>query len=105
MPDFDYIQKELLRNGVNKKLLWAEYMEEYRLSGETPLMYSQFCYHIQQDEHKRRATVHINRKPGEQVEVDWTGDPAQIIDPDTGEIIKQTQKALSALSPHGSQQH
>ena len=87
MPDFDYIQKELLRNGVNKKLLWAEYMEECRLSGETPLMYSQFCYHIQQDEQKRRATMHISRKPGEQIEVDWAGDAAQIIDPDTGEFL------------------
>ena len=27
MPDYDYIRKELLRNGVTKKLLWAEYME------------------------------------------------------------------------------
>ncbi len=47
---FDYTQKELLRNGVNKKLLWTEYLEECRLYGESPLMYSQFCYHIQQDE-------------------------------------------------------
>ena len=39
MPDYDYIQKELLRNGVNKKLLWTEYLEECRLSGEEPLMY------------------------------------------------------------------
>lgn len=31
--------------------------------------------------------MHIARKPGEQIEVDWAGDPAQIIDPDTGEII------------------
>lgn len=87
MPDYDYIQKELLRNGVNKKLLWTEYLEECRLSGEEPLMYSQFCYYIQQDEQKRHATMHINRKPGEQIEVDWAGDPAKIIDPDTGEII------------------
>ena len=63
-------------------------MEECRANGEEPLMYSQFCYHIQQEEQKRRATMHINRKPGEQVEVDWAGDPATIIDPDTGEIIK-----------------
>lgn len=28
----------------------------------------------------------IPRKPDEQIEVDWTGDPAHIIDPDTGEI-------------------
>jgi len=88
MPDFDYIRKELLRNGVSKKLLWTEYMEECRANGDDPLMYSQFCYHIQQDEQKRRATMHINRKPGEQAEVDWAGDPATIIDPDTGEITK-----------------
>ena len=88
MPDYDYIHKELLRNGVSKKLLWTEYMEDCRANGDEPLMYSQFCYHIQQDEQKRRATMHINRKPGEQVEVDWAGDPAAIIDPDTGEILK-----------------
>ena len=88
MPDYAYIRKELLRNGVSKKLLWTEYMEDCRANGEEPLMYSQFCYHIQQEEQKHRATMHINRKPGEQVEVDWAGDPATIIDPDTGEIIK-----------------
>ena len=49
MPDYDYIHKELLRNGVTKKLLWTEYMEACRANGEEPLMYSQFCYHIQQD--------------------------------------------------------
>ena len=88
IPDYAYIHKELLRNGVSKKLLWTEYMEDCRANGEEPLMYSQFCYHIQQDEQKRRATMHINRKPGEQVEVDWAGAPATVIDPDTGEIIK-----------------
>ena len=87
MPDYDYIRKELLKNGVTKKLLWTEYMEECRQSGEEPLMYSQFCYYIQQDESKRRATMHINRKPAEQVEVDWAGDPAKLTDPDTGEIV------------------
>ncbi len=86
MPDYEHIRKELLRNGVNKKLLWTEYLEECRLAGDEPLMYSQFCYYIQQDEQKRRATMHINRKPGEQVEVDWAGDPAKIVDPDTGEV-------------------
>lgn len=69
MPDYDYVHKELLRNGVSKKLLWTEYMEDCHANGEEPLMYSQFCYHIQQDEQKRRATMHINRKPGEQVQV------------------------------------
>lgn len=43
MPDFNYIRKELLLNGVNKKLLWVEYCEECRMSNEEPLMYSQFA--------------------------------------------------------------
>jgi hypothetical protein len=67
IPDYDYIRKELLKNGVSKKLLWTEYCEECRMTSQQPLMYSQFCYYIQQDEQKRRATMHIPRKPGEQV--------------------------------------
>ena len=86
LPDYDYVRKELLRNGVTKKLLWIEYCELCRQSGDEPLMYSQFCEYIRKDEQKRRATMHIPRKPGEQIEVDWAGVPAHIIDPDTGEI-------------------
>ena len=55
MPDYDYIHKELLRNGVSKKLLWTEYMEDCRANGDEPLMYSQFCYHIQQGEQIKPA--------------------------------------------------
>ncbi len=87
MPDLTYIHKELLKNGVSKKLLWTEYLENCRLVGEEPLMYSRFCYYIQQEEQKHHAIMHIGRNPGEQVEVDWAGDPAHIVDPDTGEII------------------
>ena len=31
--------------------------------------------------------MHVNRKPAEQVEVDWARDPAHIMDPDTSEIL------------------
>ena len=88
MPDYSYIRKELLKNGVTKKLLWTECMEDCRQAGEEPLMYSKFCYYIQQDEAKHRATMHINRKPAEQVEVDWAGDTAKLVDPYTGEIVE-----------------
>ncbi|MCR5457270.1 MAG: IS21 family transposase [Clostridiales bacterium] len=89
MPDFNYIRNERSKNTANnKKLLWTEYLEECKLSGQKPLMYSQFCYYIQKDEEKHRATMHINRKPGEEIEVDWAGDPAHIIDPNTGELIE-----------------
>ena len=56
LPDYNYVRKELLRNGVTKKLLWIEYCEDCQQTGETPLMYSQFCEYIHRDEQKRRAT-------------------------------------------------
>ena len=34
------------------------------------------------------TAMHISRKTGEQVEIDWADDSATIIDPDTGEILK-----------------
>lgn len=64
MPNFGYIRKELL---------WTEYLEDCRRENAGPLMYSQFCHYIRQDEQKRRATMHIDREPGEQIEVDWAG--------------------------------
>lgn len=44
LPDYEYIRKELMRNGVNRKLLWVEYSNECRMNNEEPLMYSRFCY-------------------------------------------------------------
>lgn len=86
-PDYERIAKEMMRNGVTLKLLWNEYCEECRQCNELPLMYSQFCFHYQKHSEKKRATMHIPRKPGEQIEVDWAGDPSCVIDRDTGEII------------------
>jgi transposase len=88
LPDMQYVRTELQKNGVTKKLLWTEYLEQCRQADEEPLMYSQFCHYILEDEKKRKASMHIKRKPGEQVEVDWAGDPAHIIDPDTGELTE-----------------
>ncbi|RKL61263.1 IS21 family transposase [Thermoanaerobacteraceae bacterium SP2] len=86
-PDLEYIHKELMKDGVTLKLLWTEYCEECRRSNELPLMYSQFCYHYQKFAETKRASMHIPRKPGEQIEVDWAGQTASIVDQDTGEII------------------
>ena len=48
LTDFNFPQKKLFRNGVNKKLLWTEQLKEYRLSNDGSLTYSQFCHRIQQ---------------------------------------------------------
>jgi len=86
-PDLEYIHKEMAKSGVTLRLLWTEYCTSCRLSNEQPLMYSQFCYHYQSYAQTKRATMHIQRKPGEQIEVDWAGQTAAIINDETGEII------------------
>lgn len=40
--------------------------------------------YYQKHAEKKRATMHIPRKPGEQIEVDWAGDPAYVVDRVTG---------------------
>ena len=87
MPDFEKVSKELTRSGVTIKLLWMEYCEECRQLGEQPFMYSQFCLHFQKFAEQERATMHIPRKPGDRIEVDWAGDKLYITDRDTGEAI------------------
>lgn len=87
MPDLEYIHKELAKQGVTLKLLWTEYCEECRRGKDLPLMYSQFCYHYQKFVQKKRASMHVPRKPGEQTEVDWAGQTIPINDTASGEII------------------
>lgn len=86
-PDYEYVHREMAKSGVTLSLLWNEYCENCKSSQEIPLMYSQFCYHYQQYTVKTNATMRIGRKPGEQLEVDWAGQTASIIDRETGEII------------------
>lgn len=86
-PDYEYIHREMAKSGVTLSLLWNEYCENCRSSREIPLMYSQLCHHYQQFTLKSNATMRIQRKPGEQLEVDWAGQAASIIDRETGEIV------------------
>lgn len=87
-PDVEKIHREIKKDGVTLSLLWAEYCEDCRTAGKTPLMYSQFCHHYRQYRQKTKATMHIPRKPGEQIEVDWAGQTANLTDPDTGDLVK-----------------
>ena len=87
-PDAEKIDREMKKAGVNLALLWTEYCEDCRASGKTPLMYSQFCHHYRQYRQKTKATMHIQRTPGEQIEVDWAGQTACLTDPDTGNMVK-----------------
>lgn len=88
LPDCEYLHKEMAKSGVTLSLLWTEYCETCRESGEVPFMYSQFCNFYRTYTIKNKATMHIHHKPGEKLEVDWAGQTAVIINTDTGEPIK-----------------
>lgn len=64
-PDYDYVHKEMSKSGVTLSLLWNEYCEQCRQAKEAPLMYSQFCNHYREYANLHKATMHINRKPGD----------------------------------------
>ena len=87
MPDYAYIHKELQRNGVTLNLLWLEYCDQCRDTGQTPYQSTQFNKYYSDYLAKTNATMHLNHKPGEIMQVDWAGDTASVIDTDTGEII------------------
>ena len=85
-PDYEYIHKELSRKGVTLSLLWTEYCEECHSASEIPFQYAQFCKGYSKYAKASKATMHIRRKPGEQMEVDWAGQTASVTDSVTGEI-------------------
>jgi transposase len=100
MPDYEHVHKELARSGVTLGLLWVEYCEDCRRNGELPYQSTQFNKHYADYVRKTNATMHINRKPGEAMEVDWAGDRIGVKNPDTGETLP-AYVFVSALSYSG----
>lgn len=87
MPDYEYVHRELQRNGVTLNLLWLEYCASCKAAGEVPYQSTQFNKYYGDYIAKTSATMHLSHKPGEIMQVDWAGDTASVIDTDTGEVI------------------
>ena len=88
IPDWNYIHREMAKSGVTLSLLWSEYCEQCRESGEIPYKTTQFYKYYSDYVQKTKATMRISHKPGEIMEVDWAGQTAFIRNTDTGEPIK-----------------
>lgn len=84
MPDYDYVHREMGKSNVTLTLLWLEYCDQCRQSGEIPYKSTQFNKYYRDHVARTKATMHINRKPGELMEVDWAGTTAFLADTDTG---------------------
>ena len=88
VPDWNYIHREMAKSGVTLSLLWAEYCEQCRQDGQIPYQTTQFYKYYSDFVQKTKATMRINHKPGEIMEVDWAGQTAFIRDTNTGNQIK-----------------
>ena len=100
MPDYELVHKELRKSGVTLSLLWIEYCEECRRSGELAYQLTQFKKYYAEYARKTNAVMHIDRKPGESMEVDWAGGSVGITNADTGEMM-DAYIFVSALSYSG----
>lgn len=85
MPDWVKMNTEKRQKGVTLRLLWQEYKEQH----PNGYQYSQFCEHFQRWKKQQvEPSMHKEHKGGEEMEVDYAGLKMQMIDPETGEIIK-----------------
>lgn len=87
MPDCEKLHKELGKSGVTLMLLWEEYCNECRQNGEIPYAFTQFRFHYHRYVQTTKATMHLTHKPGEQLQVDWAGQTAAVVDRDAGEQL------------------
>ena len=88
MPDYEWVHREMQKSGVTLSLLWVEYCEQCRQNGELPYKSTQFNKYYADYVHKTKATMHLEHRPGETVQVDWAGQTAGIVDTDTGELLE-----------------
>ncbi len=87
MPDYARVHQEMQRQGVTLTLLWMEYCDRCRAEGSIPYQSTQFNKYYREYLNRTNATMHLDHKPGDIMQVDWAGDTAAVVDTDTGEII------------------
>jgi len=83
MSEMAYLRKELTRKGVTRLHLW----EEYILKHPDGYRFTQFCFHIQQQQIAGNPSMVLTHLPGEQLYIDFAGDKLSYCDKTTGEII------------------
>ena len=72
-PDYEHVHQELKRVGVTLRLLHEEYVERGERSGEIPMGKTKFNERYAEFTIANRLTNHLEHKPGERAEVDWSG--------------------------------
>ena len=83
-PDYPYIHRELANPGVTLTLLWEEYCRKCYESSRTPNMSTQIGDKYRRWARITKATMRIQHKPGDAIQVDRAGDTVPVYDSVTG---------------------
>lgn len=87
LPDYDYVHKELMKHGVNLKMLWKEYVAQCRNGHKLYYQYSAFCGNYSNYVKKNKLIMHIQHKPGDKMMVDWDGKTMKVHDRALGKDV------------------
>ena len=69
-PDYQLVHDQLKRKGVTRALLYEEYCDRCRSAGEKPCSVTTFNRGYADWASSLNLTMHIERKPGQKMEVD-----------------------------------
>ena len=86
-PDYEWVHEQLKRKGVTRALLHEECCDLCRAAGAEPCCATTFNNGYAEWAASRCLTMHIDRKPGQKMEVDWAGTRMHLVDRDTGELV------------------
>ena len=87
-PDYDYVHSELKKTGVTLKLLWEEHRDRCTEEKAAYASYSTFNRGYAEYVIAKNVTNHLEHKPGQAMEVDWSGATMRLVNPATGEVTK-----------------
>ena len=85
-PDYDYVHKELQRDGVTLLILYAELRDQAAEKGLACKSYGTFCRGYKEYVVAKNVTNHLEHKPGQVMEVDWNGTAMELFCEATGEV-------------------
>lgn len=76
-PDMEWIDHEMkTHKNMTMMILHQEYLEKY----PDGLKYTQFCERYREYISSRKISMHVERKCGERMEIDWVGDKLKYTD-------------------------
>ena len=86
-PDYDWVHRELKRKGVTRSLLYCEYRDACKAAGDEACSITTFNQGYADWAARKSVVMHIERRPGQKMEVDWAGSAMSLVDRDTGELV------------------